>query len=70
MTDFTLDDHGRIILMRPETLAALHWIQENLMDGGTWVAGSIVIDRNFLDEILIDLFRDDLTWATPTPTLH
>tara|TARA_R100000315_G_scaffold49676_1_gene23850 strand:+ start:1017 stop:1229 length:213 start_codon:yes stop_codon:yes gene_type:complete len=70
MTDFTIDDHGSIVLLHPVTDQARAWIQENLGDNLPRLAGAIAIDRQYIDIILVGLFRDDLSWDTPTPTLH
>ncbi len=70
MTDFTIDDHGSIVLLHPVTDQARAWIQENLGDGLTILAGAIAVERQYIDYILVGLFRDDVTWDTQTPTLH
>ena len=58
------------MLLHPVTDQARAWIQDNLGDGLTILAGAIAVDKQYIDLILVGLFRDDLTWETPTPTLH
>ena len=70
MTDFTVDDHGSIVLLRPETLQAWSWILANLGQEVPTFAGAIAIERKYVQPILLGLVRDDLTWETPTPTSH
>lgn len=70
MSDFTIDDHGAIVLLEPLTDQARAWVLDNLGDGLTILAGAIAVDKQYIDLILVGLFRDDLTWETPTPTLH
>ena len=70
MHDFSLDDHGTIVLLRPETHQARVWVLENLGDNLPSIAGAIAIERRYVDSILTGLRRDALTWAPPPPTIH
>ena len=70
MTDFTIDDHGSIVLLRPETRQAWAWILDNLGQEAPTFAGAIVIERKYVEPILLGLTQDDLTWTSPTPTIH
>ncbi len=71
MYDFTLDDHGSIVLLRPENQEATAWIQINLGSGITWSNGAVAIERQYVTPILYSINADNLTWSPdPTPTIH
>jgi len=39
MSDFIIDDHGSIVLLRPESQDAIEWIAENIGSPLPWFAG-------------------------------
>lgn len=73
MTDFTVDDHGSIVLLRPETRQAWTWVRDNLgerVPAFSTVAGAIAIERQYVVTVLQGLTKDALTWETPDLTIH
>jgi len=67
MTDFTVQNHGSIFLLVPETDAARTWCDENLPDNrmtlGTTRGGPVVVEHRFIADIVSGIQADGLTVA-------
>ena len=70
MPDFTIDDHGSIVLLHPVTDQARAWVADNLPAQPVSFAGALAIERRFIEPILWGIHQDDLTWGSPVPTMH
>jgi hypothetical protein len=70
MSDFTIDDHGSLILLTPRSAGAIEWITDNLGPELPWFAGAVPLEPKYLQSILHDIGQDDLTWCTASPTRH
>jgi len=55
MSDFTVQDHGSIMLLEPHTEEARIWVYENLPDDAqTWMNG-IVVEPRYMSNILLGI---------------
>ena len=55
---FTLTDHGSIVLLKPETAAAQAWCDEHLdPERQTW-AGAVVVEHRYVEAILDAITSD------------
>ena len=68
MSDFTIDDYGAVVLLRPETEAARAWVGDNLDQPLPWLAGAIAIERCSVSPLLHDIDDALLTWGPADPT--
>ena len=49
MLDFTIDDHGSIVLLHPVTDQARAWVADNLPAQPVSFAGALAIERRFIE---------------------
>ena len=70
MSDFTLDDHGSVVLLKPETPEAFNWIAENIGAPIPWFAGGIALEPHSMSALLSGILGDDLSWEPDSPTRH
>ena len=70
MSDFTLDDHGSVVLLKPETPEAFEWIAENIQAPVPWFAGAIAIEPRIMHPLLRSILNDELSWEPDSPTRH
>ena len=70
MSDFTIDDHGSLILLKPETTEAFEWIAENIGAPIPWFAGGIALEPRTMPALLSGILDDDLSWEPDSPTRH
>ena len=70
MSDFTVDDHGSIILLKPETQEAFDWIAENIGAPIPWFAGGIALEPRIMPSLLSGILDDDLSGEPDSPTRH
>jgi hypothetical protein len=62
MSDFQIENHGSIVLLRPLTDAARAWADEHLDSGETQhFGGAVVIEPRYVGAILEGLSDDGLT---------
>lgn len=59
VTDFSVRDHGSIIVLTPQTDAAREWVGENI-DTDAWMGG-VCIERRFFGNIYEGLTADGLS---------
>jgi len=70
MSDFTIDDHGSLVLLKPETQEAFSWIAENIGAPVIWFAGGIPLEPRIIPALLSDILDNDLSWEPDSPTRH
>ena len=70
MSDFTLDDHGSLVLLKPETLEAFSWLAENIEAPIPWFAGGIALEPRSMSALLSGILGDDLSWEPDSRTRH
>ena len=70
MSDFTVDDHGSLILLKPESQEAFEWIAENIGAPIPWFAGGIALEPSIIPSLLCSLLKDDLSFDPDSPTRH
>lgn len=61
MTDFTLTNHGTLVLLNPETEIARSWCAEHLPADVLHWGGAAVIEPRYVDPIVDGLINDGLT---------
>ena len=70
MSDFTIDDHGSLVLLKPETQEAYSWIAEHIGAPVPWFAGAIALEPRSMSALLSGILDDDLSWEPDSPTRH
>ena len=61
MTDFTVQDHGSIIILVPQTPVAKEWPDERFPeDAANWANGT-VIERCYFKPVYAGIIADGLT---------
>jgi hypothetical protein len=62
-TDFAVENHGSIILLRPITPAASAWISENIPEEAMEFGGATVVEPRYIADIVEGIQSDGLTVA-------
>jgi len=70
MSDITVDDHGSLVLLKPEPPEAFEWIAENIGAPIPWFAGGIALEPRIMPSLLSGILDDDLSWEPDSPTRH
>ncbi len=52
--DVTVENHGTLVLVRPETDAATAWLNENV-DECVWFAGALVVEPRYVEGLLLGM---------------
>jgi hypothetical protein len=53
MADFTVTNHGSIILVKPLSEAAKAWLAENVSDEALWhFNGALAVEPRFIEDLL------------------
>jgi hypothetical protein len=60
-TDFSVANHGSIYLLRPNSILANDWIDENLPEERQEFAGAAVIEHRYIGDIVAGIQHDGLT---------
>ena len=58
--DFSVTDHGSIVLLNLHSAGAKDWVAENIEDGATQWAGALVIEPPFVPDIVAALEAEGL----------
>lgn len=61
MTDFTVQDHGSIVILTPQTPEAQGWADEHLPYDGRWFRNGFAIERRYFEPIYDGITADGLT---------
>lgn len=54
---FSMEDHGKIVLVRPLTDDVLCWLEERAADDAQWWAGALVVEAPDLQPLVESLFE-------------
>lgn len=60
--DFTVENHGSIVLLRPNTEAAREWLDEHISDDAQTFGNAIAIEPRYVGDILYGIEGDGLTY--------
>jgi hypothetical protein len=60
-TDFEIDNHGSICILRPLTEAAKEWCDEHLPEGAMWWGGGCAVEPRYIDDIVDGILNDGLS---------
>jgi len=63
VADFSVQNHGTIVMVAPNTTAARDWVDENLsnLQGWQWLGASFAVDRRLASDIVSGILADGLT---------
>ena len=62
MPDFTLSDHGSLVLLTPRSPGVVHWIEENVEeDAMYWGGSALVIEPRYVAPIVEALTLEGFT---------
>jgi hypothetical protein len=61
-SDFSVENHGSIILLRPLTDAAEEWIAGNLPEDRVTFGGATVIEPRYILAVIEGIMSDGLTF--------
>ncbi|MCX7177946.1 MAG: hypothetical protein NTX56_03980 [Proteobacteria bacterium] len=61
MTDMTVQDHGTLFLLTPNTAAAKVWIDENVQEGARWWGKALVVEHRYIGDVVNGAINDGLT---------
>lgn len=52
MADFTLTDHGSLVLVKPMNDAARDWLDAHVVGETSWWCGALAVERRYSDDLL------------------
>ena len=61
--DFTIDDHGSLVLLHPKTEQAREWVSEHLPDDAQRFGGAVVVEPRYIEDIIAGIRDDGLAVA-------
>lgn len=62
MTDFTITNHGSLLLLRPTTDEAKEWVEEHLTHPETqFFGGAVAVEPRYIQPIIDGIEDDGLT---------
>jgi hypothetical protein len=56
--DFTVENHGTIFLLRPNTAAARQWIEDHIPDDAQKFGGAVVVEHRYIADIVQGIVND------------
>lgn len=59
--DFSVENHGSIVLLRPLTPAAEAWIEEHIPDDAQTFGNAIAVEPRYIQDIINGIVADGLT---------
>ena len=59
-TDFLIENHGSIFLLRPLTLAADSWIDQNLSEDRQTLGNAVAVEHRYIADIVRGAQADGL----------
>ena len=60
-TDFTLVDHGSIVILTPESDDAKTWVDDYIDKNAQWFADGVVIEPRYAHDIVEGIFETGMT---------
>ncbi len=63
-TDFTITDHGSIVILRPHSPAAHSWVEDHIPEDAQVWAGGIVVEPRYVLDIVDGIHADGLIFGT------
>ena len=61
MTDFSLTDHGSIVVLTPLNNEAREWLDRSIDDEAQWFGRGLVIEPRYVGDIVDGIIADGLT---------
>jgi len=59
--DFTVENHGSIFLLRPNTKAAQAWIDSNIPEDAQYLGNAVAIEHRYIMDIIDGIQADGLS---------
>lgn len=59
--DYTVTNHGSIVLIAPHSQAADEWLDENIGDDAMWFGGALAVEPRYVGDILYGMQEAGLT---------
>lgn len=59
--DFSVSNHGSILLLHPRSEAAKSWVEDNLPEDRQEWCGAVVVEPRYLDNIARGIVDDGLS---------
>lgn len=58
--DVRIENHGSLYLLRPISVGAKEWIEDNIPTDAQWFGGALVVEPRYVSDILVGLRSDGL----------
>lgn len=55
MPDYTVENHGTLFLVRPETDAARQHLSDHVEEAAQWWCGALVVEPRYVYQLAFDL---------------
>lgn len=62
-TDFHIEDHGTVVLLRPVTEEAEAWIVEHISHETARFGNAVVVEHRYIVDIVRGIIKDGLTFT-------
>ena len=63
VSDFDIENHGSVVLLRPLSTDADNWVQENISDDVLRFGGAVVVEPRYIGPVMEGLSAEGLTYA-------
>lgn len=61
MTDFTVENHGSLFLLRQNTDEAEQWVEEHIPEDAMTMGNAVVVEHRYIADIVVGIQNDGLT---------
>lgn len=60
--DFTVENHGSVFLLRPQSVAAKHWVEERIGEDNGYQPywPTVVVEHRYIRNIVVGIQADGL----------
>lgn len=55
---FTVEAHGTIVLVRPQTADVKRWLEENTAEDALWFGGALVVEPRYVDDLVLGMIAE------------
>ena len=59
-SDVVVENHGTIVLFRPQTDAAREWIDEHVQDDAQWFGPALAVEARYARDLAAGMLNDGL----------
>jgi len=58
MSDYEIENHGTVFLVRPQNGTARDWLEEHVDEEAQWFGGALVVEHRYIEDLAANLAND------------